>query len=146
MPGGYFLLGEELIAEYGSEKARRLAVVEMCSALLEHAIESDAPRSVSSVAVTIFDQYGTKLVNADSVSLGKSVELDRGRNQLTFRIDRLHLNPGVYIVGLWMAKTSGNVLDQIYSAIRIDVVDLEENEFGMRIDGAVTCDFQLVEN
>ena len=109
-------------------------------------IESDAPRSVSSVAVTIFDQYGTKLVNADSVSLGKSVELERGRNQVTFRIDRLHLNPGVYIVGLWMAKTSGNVLDQIYSAIRIDVVDLEENEFGMRIDGAVTCDFQLVEN
>jgi len=107
-------------------------------------IESDAPRSVSSVAVTIFDQYGTKLVNADSVSLGKSVELKRGRNHYTFRIDRLHLNPGVYIVGLWMAKTSGNVLDQIYSAIRIDVVDLEENEFGMRIDGAVTCDFQLI--
>ena len=72
--------------------------------------------------------------------------MERGRNQVTFRIDRLHLNPGVYIVGLWMAKTSGNVLDQIYSAIRIDVVDLEENEFGMRIDGAVTCDFQLVEN
>ena len=107
-------------------------------------IESDAPRSVSSVAVTIFDQYGTKLVNADSVSLGKSVELSKGSNQFTFEIDRLHLNPGVYIVGLWMAKTSGNVLDQIYSAIRIDVVDLEENEFGMRIDGAVTCDFQLI--
>jgi lipopolysaccharide transport system ATP-binding protein len=107
-------------------------------------IDSDAPRSVSSVAVTIFDQYGTKLVNADSVSLGRSVELKKGSNQFTFEIDRLHLNPGVYIVGLWMAKTSGNVLDQIYSAIRIDVVDLEDNEFGMRIDGAVTCDFQLI--
>lgn len=107
-------------------------------------IESDSSRSVSSVAVTIFDQYGTKLVNADSVSLGRSIELKKGRNHLTIRIDRLHLNPGVYIVGLWMAKSSGNVLDQIYSAIRIDVVDLEDNEFGMRIDGAVTCDFQLI--
>ena len=67
-------------------------------------IESNAPRTVSSVAVTIFDQYGTKLVNADSVSLGRSVELKQGRNHFTFRIDRLHLNPGVYIVGLWMAK------------------------------------------
>lgn len=109
-------------------------------------IESNAPRTVSSIAVTIFDQYGTKLVNADSVSLGRSVELKQGRNHFTFRIDRLHLNPGVYIVGLWMAKTSGNVLDQIYSAIRLDVVDLEDNEFGMRIDGAVTCDFQFVAN
>jgi ABC-type polysaccharide/polyol phosphate transport system ATPase subunit len=109
-------------------------------------IESNAPRTVSSVAVTIFDQYGTKLVNADSVSLGRSVELRQGRNHFTFRIDRLHLNPGVYIVGLWMAKTSGNVLDQIYSAIRLDVVDLEDNEFGMRIDGAVTCDFQFRAN
>jgi lipopolysaccharide transport system ATP-binding protein len=109
-------------------------------------IESNAPRTVSSVAVTIFDQYGTKLVNADSVSLGRSVELKQGRNHFTFRIDRLHLNPGVYIVGLWMAKMSGNVLDQIYSAIRLDVVDLEDNEFGMRIDGAVTCDFQFVAN
>jgi hypothetical protein len=59
-------------------------------------------------------------------------------------INRLHLNPGVYVVGLWLAKSAGNVLDQIYSAIRIDVVDLEEQEFGMRIDGAVTCEFQLV--
>jgi hypothetical protein len=50
----------------------------------------------------------------------------------------------VYVVGLWLAKSAGNVLDQIYSAIRIDVVDLEEQEFGMRIDGAVTCEFQLV--
>jgi lipopolysaccharide transport system ATP-binding protein len=109
-------------------------------------IESDASRTVSSIAVTVFDQYGTKLVNADSVSLGKSIELEKGRNHLTFKIERLHLNPGVYIVGLWMAKTSGNVLDQIYSAIRIDVVDLEDNELGMRIDGAVTCDFELISN
>jgi hypothetical protein len=99
---------------------------------------------VSSVAVTIFDQYGTKLVNADSVSLGNSVDLKQGRNHFKFMINRLHLNPGVYVVGLWLAKSSGNVLDQIYSAIRIDVVDLEEQEFGMRIDGAVTCDFQLI--
>ena len=106
-------------------------------------IESDAPRSVSSVAVTIFDQYGTKLVNADSVSLGNSIKLERGRNQLTFRIDRLHLNPGVYIVGLWMAKTSGNVLDQIYSAIRIDVIDTEDQIFGIRKDGVVTCNFDV---
>ncbi|MCJ7658518.1 MAG: ABC transporter ATP-binding protein [Anaerolineales bacterium] len=107
-------------------------------------IESDASRSVSSMAVTIFDQYGTKLVNADSVSLGNAVELKKGRNHFKFRINHLHLNPGVYVVGLWLAKSSGNVLDQIYSAIRIDVVDLEEREFGMRIDGAVTCDFKLV--
>ena len=109
------------------------------------AIISNVTRTVNSIAVTIFDQYGTKLVNADSVSLGKSVELKQGRNIIKFNIDNLHLNPGIYVVGLWLAKSSGYVFDQIHSAIRIDVIDTEEKEFGVRVDGAVTCDFEMIE-
>lgn len=53
--GKYFLLGEELIAEYNSEKERRLAVVEMCSALLSYAIKADAPQEVVEAASDILD-------------------------------------------------------------------------------------------
>jgi lipopolysaccharide transport system ATP-binding protein len=108
------------------------------------AIQSNASRSVPSIAVTIFDQLGTKLVNADTISLGQAVSLKEGRNIVNLRINRLHLNPGTYVVGLWMANTSsGYVFDHIQSSIRIEVVDIEENSFGVRIDGAVTCDFEF---
>jgi hypothetical protein len=73
------------------------------------------------------------------------VELKQGRNIIKFNIDNLHLNPGIYVVGLWLAKSSGYVFDQIHSAIRIDVIDTEEKEFGVRVDGAVTCDFEMIE-
>ena len=35
------------------------------------AITSDAPRVVGTIAATLYDEYGTKLVNADTISLGK---------------------------------------------------------------------------
>lgn len=106
-------------------------------------IDSNAERTVNSIAVTIFDQYGTKLVNVDTKSHGQSVNLKQGRNIVKFNIDHLHLNPGVYVVGLWLAKSSGNVLDQIYSAIRIDIVDTEDRALGKRMDGMVTCNFKV---
>jgi hypothetical protein len=110
------------------------------------AVQSNASRTVPSIAVTIFDQLGTKLVNADTMSLGQNVSLKEGRNVVKFRINRLHLNPGTYVIGLWMANASaGYVFDHIQSSIRIEVVDIEETGFGVRIDGAVTCDFEFSE-
>ena len=49
-----FLLGEELIRHYENETERRLAVWEMCSALMSHVIDSQAPEGVVEAAVDIF--------------------------------------------------------------------------------------------
>lgn len=110
-------------------------------------IASDSDRSVGSLAVTIYDQHGTKLVNADTISLGQVVALRQGQTIVRLRLEELHLNPGVYVVGLWLASPGADVFDYIKSAIKIEVVGVEQGagHFGARAtdDGAVVCSFAL---
>jgi lipopolysaccharide transport system ATP-binding protein len=111
------------------------------------AIESDAARKLGSIAVILYDKNGTKLINADTVSLGQVVELKPGRNLVRFKIHELYLNPGIYVLGWWLASPLGTIHDFAESALRIEVVDLEHNRLGAkpRYDGTVACRFQLVE-
>jgi hypothetical protein len=51
--GTYFLLGEELIGNYVTEKDRQFAVLEMCSALLAKVVQADAPRDVLAAAIDV---------------------------------------------------------------------------------------------
>ncbi|HJT82543.1 MAG TPA: ABC transporter ATP-binding protein [Chthoniobacterales bacterium] len=109
-------------------------------------ITSDSSRAAGSVAVTFYTRDGTKLVNADTLRLGQLIEFDRGRNELHFRIKRLHLNSGTYVVGLYLADSPGLIFDHIESAFEITVVDLETNRLGGKpvYDGSVSCDFEVV--
>ena len=66
-------------------------------------IESDAPRDVRSLSVFLLEQYGTKVLNADTLHLDRTVSLRQGRNRLRLRIASIHLLPGTYRVGLWLA-------------------------------------------
>jgi lipopolysaccharide transport system ATP-binding protein len=116
-------------------------------------IVSDSQRSIGSIAVTLYSQSGTKLVNADTISLGRPITLRKGRNRVRLRIEKLHLNPGVYIVGLWLANPIdanfvGAEFDHIQSAFEIEVVHLRASKgFGLnsKSDGVVTCHFELVD-
>jgi hypothetical protein len=109
-------------------------------------IDSDCNRLVSSLAVSFFTRSGTKLVNADTVALGQSVKLRRGRTQVTVAIERLHLTPGTYIVGLWLASRHGH-FDFVGSAAELEVVEVPGTRVGARppSDGCVTCTFSLHE-
>jgi lipopolysaccharide transport system ATP-binding protein len=98
---------------------------------------------VGSVAVTIFDRYGTKLVNADSLSLGRPVELREGENILEVKIDQLHLNPGMYTIGLWAADPPSEVHDYIPSAALFEVVETESNSTRVQSDGIVPVKFSV---
>lgn len=53
--GSYLLLGEEVIADYASEKERRLAALEMNSALIKHVIEAGAPEDVLLAATDVLN-------------------------------------------------------------------------------------------
>ena len=127
----------------------RLGFKPYCGGPVEFALSvySDSARSVGSLAVTIYDQHGTKLVNADTVSLGQVVGLKQGRTLVRLRIKELHLNPGVYVLGLWLASPAGEVFDYLTSAAKIEVVALESGTFGLGgrpgADGAVVCHFEL---
>ncbi len=112
-------------------------------------VASDVPRPTVNLAVSIANQSGTNLVNADTSTLGSAVALRQGDNTWRLRIDRLYLKPGVYLVGLWLGDRMGETLDQIVSAFRIEVVDPRPDRPGVRLDsrydGAVACRFDVVE-
>jgi lipopolysaccharide transport system ATP-binding protein len=108
-------------------------------------INSDETRSISRISVIFFDRSGTKLVNADTIKIGQQIHLSKGLNQVKLRISNLHLNPGVYILGLFLAN-SEVVYDNIESAFEIEVIDMVSEDFGMKpeIDGVVSCNLQIL--
>ena len=116
------------------------------------AIESDEDRTVGSLAVTLYSLSGTKLVNADTVRLGQTVRLKKGRNLIKLRINKLHLNPGRYVAGLWLSNPMGSTVtggeyDHFQAAFEIDVVQHSFGGFGSApdSDGFVNCQFEVVE-
>jgi lipopolysaccharide transport system ATP-binding protein len=115
---------------------------------LSLAITSDSPRTVGSIAVTLYDKYGAKLVNADTLALGRGVPLGEGQNIVQFRIRELYLNPGVYVLGLWAADPPAEIFDFIDSAANIETIRLESEGWGLRPmgDGSVVCNFDLQVN
>jgi lipopolysaccharide transport system ATP-binding protein len=109
------------------------------------ALHSDAERRVESLAVTLYDEHGTKLVNADTVMLGRVLTLPAGHSTVHLRIERLYLNPGVYTLGFWVAGPVHSVYDYSETAARIEVVDLQREGFGRRPghDGLIPCEFSV---
>jgi lipopolysaccharide transport system ATP-binding protein len=112
---------------------------------VELEIEAAEARSASGLAVTVYDRQGTKLVNADLLSLGRVAALRPGANRVRFRIEALHLNPGSYLLGVWLQDTGGAVLDFSDAAAELEVVDVRGPGFGTRpgADGVVPCRFEI---
>jgi homopolymeric O-antigen transport system ATP-binding protein len=108
-------------------------------------LEADEARSVGSVAITLRDQLGTKLINADSITVGRSVDVGTGRTEVTIDIQTLHLSPGTYVLGWWIADPAGVVYDWVERAIHLEVIDITQPGLGMRptSDGLVTTDFKI---
>ena len=108
-------------------------------------IHSDSEQSVDSVAVTLYDRYGTKLVNADTLALGEMFHMKAGHNIIRLIIDPLYLNPGIYTLGLWVANPPSEVFDNITSAFLIEVVELETKTSRLESDGLVPCKYEFQE-
>jgi ABC-type polysaccharide/polyol phosphate transport system ATPase subunit len=111
-------------------------------------IHSDAARSVGSLAVTIYNQLGTKLVNADTHEMGETVLLKAGINRLRLRIGRLHLNPGLYRLGLWLAnpmdsQSVRSAYDFVEWAFDLEVLGDGPLGPGFSSEGAVACEFTV---
>lgn len=108
-------------------------------------IVSDSHREVGSLAVTFYDQLGTKLVNADTVSSNETVRLEPGHNFVRLYIHNLYLNAGIYQVGLWLAQPPGGVFDHVASALRVQVDEHAPNDKGAKPanDGVVSVNFDV---
>ena len=106
-------------------------------------LDAARPLDVKSLAVVLYDRRGTKLVNADTITMGQSIALDAGRNVVRVSIDAVHLNPGRYIVGLWAADALGNEYDFVERAFELEIVPAVLPSLGATpaSNGLVSCRF-----
>ncbi len=111
------------------------------------AIEAAAPCVIASLAVTLYDLQGNKLVNADTISMGRTLRFGPGEHRLTLRIPEVHLNPGVYLMGFWLAGPLGVVHDFVPAGFELEVVSRQEAGLGRAPsdDGLVTCRLELLD-
>ena len=111
------------------------------------AIEAVAACTIASLAFTLYDLQGTKLVNADTIAIGRSLRLEPGEHQVTLRIPEVHLNPGVYVMGFWLAGPLNAVHDYVLAGFELEVVALQAPGLGRAPtdDGMVTCRLELLD-
>jgi lipopolysaccharide transport system ATP-binding protein len=110
-------------------------------------IEAAGSCTIASLAVTLYDIMGTKLVNADTIALGHTLRLVPGEHQITLRIPELHLNPGVYLMGFWLAGPMGMVHDFVAAGPLLEVISQQATGLGRAPsdDGLVTCRLELLD-
>jgi lipopolysaccharide transport system ATP-binding protein len=112
------------------------------------ALQVSSACTVASLAVTLYDVHGTKLVNADTISLDRTLRLEPGEHRFALRIPELHLNPGVYVLGLWAAGPLAAILDYVPSAFELEVIARQRRPGLGRspsYDGLVTSDVELLD-
>jgi ABC-type polysaccharide/polyol phosphate transport system ATPase subunit len=111
-------------------------------------IEAAAACTIASLAVTLYDLQGTKLVNADTIAFGQTLRLEAGEHQITLRIPELHLNPGVYMMGFWLAGSLDAIHDFVPAGFELEVVSLQAPGLGRAPtdDGLVTCRLELLDS
>ncbi len=108
-------------------------------------IESDTARDLRSLAVAISTRTGVKLLSADSLELGETIPVPRGRSVVGIRIAALHLNPGSYLIGLWIGDSAGHAIDYIEEGFELEVVPPRHPGFGAPSNGMVACEFRVLE-
>jgi lipopolysaccharide transport system ATP-binding protein len=110
-------------------------------------VETAAACTIPSLAVTLYDMQGTKLVNADTIAVGRTLRLEPGTHGLSLRIPELHLIPGVYHMGFWLAGPLGAIYDFVPIAFEVEVVALQAPGLGRAPtdDGLVTCRLELLD-
>jgi len=109
-------------------------------------LESDVTRAIGSISVTLSDHHGNRLVNADTLIHGSSVKFEEGSNLIRVKLDKLFLNPGNYVVGLWVADPISGPFDYVDAAAQIDVTKPAHQGAGQTPDneGLVPCSFTVV--
>ena len=109
-------------------------------------IHADAPREVDSLAVSLTDRSGAKLLNADTISLGRPIYLQAGENRVHLHIKSVPLNPGVFSLGLTLMKRPVAMFDSIESACEVEIfAPPGDTRVRPNADGLVWTDFDLVE-
>ena len=109
---------------------------------VEVVVEARRPVRFNSLSVSLFDRGGSRLLNADTITLSPEPRLlEKGTHQLEVRIPRLHLRPGLYGLGLCLAHRPVAIYDNCETIGEIEVVPApgREDEPKPSFDGPVSC-------
>jgi hypothetical protein len=73
--------------------------------------------------------------------------LEPGEHRLTVHLPELHLNPGVYGMGFWLAGPLGVIHDHVRPGFDLEVIALQAPGLGRTPsdDGLVTCRLELLD-
>jgi len=114
---------------------------------VEVTIEAATGLTVGCVELMIRDHRGVKLVDVDCSLLGRTFRLERGANSIRFGIERLPLNPGVYYLGLWLARSAQESagIDHVDPVTEIEVVASDARRLVgySSAYGPVACSFDV---
>jgi lipopolysaccharide transport system ATP-binding protein len=106
-------------------------------------IDADAPTEVGNLGIRLHDLNGSMLVSADARATRQKLHLEAGLNEVEAVIPALHLNPGVYKLGLRIADRAGVLLDDISAAADLEVVAPLDQRRRYLDDGPVACDLAI---
>jgi lipopolysaccharide transport system ATP-binding protein len=110
---------------------------------VEVEIAADTAMSVASLAVEVRHEFGMPLVTSDSALTGRDFDLAAGINRLRISIRSLHLWPGTYRIGLWVARAVRvtEPIDYVEDAVRLELLPSPGTELigHTPTHGMVTC-------
>ena len=94
---------------------------------VEVVLTARTPVAIGSFAANIATLGGTILVNADPVfGMDVGLELEPGEHRFKITIEAVHLTPGSYAIGLWMARGRGDkdwsIYDSVEQATHLDLI------------------------
>jgi lipopolysaccharide transport system ATP-binding protein len=146
------------VVRYGAGTARFLSVsvtprdergvalpfaVTGCDLEIVLGIRALADLEEATVAVTLYDELGIRIVDANSLIKGMSLSL-RGseRGEARFLLRNVRLKPDTYVVGLWLGVINGGDIDGVLHATSFRMEPRREDVlYTAPFPGAYACEF-----
>lgn len=97
------------------------------------------------VAVTIYDDLGNRLIDANTLIKGNTVQLSLEKvTQVKFILKNVLLKPDIYTVGLWMGVINHSDIDGVRYATSFKVEARREDiSYTAPFPGVYSCEFEL---
>jgi len=119
-----------------------------CDLAVEVKLEAKQEVRHITVAVTIYDEMGVRLIDANTVIKGQSVSIPSGRQaKIVFILRNVRLKPDIYTIGLWAGIQNGVDMDGVRYATTFRVEPQKEDIlYTAPFPGPYSCAFDLQVN
>jgi len=97
-------------------------------------------RAVRAVGVHISDLADRKIVNCNTLELGRQLVLEPN-DEVRLVIHDLKLRPGLYSLGLWLGESDGTPLDVITEGLPLEILPPVGRDFTSEGNGVYECAF-----